>query len=56
MEYGMDVDARAANKCKRFQYDAIDSLMSADRDGEIHKHSPKKLEKTQLDGQLSLFG
>lgn len=56
-EYNRNVNAKMANKCRRFLYSAVDVLMSADKDGGIHRYGPRKQRGPgagQIEGQLSL--
>ena len=54
-EYNKSVNARSVNKCSKFSYNAIDALMSQDKNGEIHEYKPREQKKKQCDGQISLF-
>lgn len=56
VEYNKSVNARVINKCPRFSYNAIDALMSEDKNGEIHQYKSREPKKKQCDGQISLFG
>ena len=54
-EKNIQVNSKSVNHCKTFRFNEIDALMSEDRNGEIHKYMPKKLDEKQLDGQMNLF-
>jgi len=48
------VNALSMNKCKDFCFNEIDALMSEDKDGEIHRYSPRIKKEKNCKGQMSL--